>query len=154
MARCSNRSPQGSRPLPDSRCETGRRPASERPAPVGCPFLLAGGKGPVSWDRRPDGRAHPQHAGRRVSRDWSRALELLLVDPDRGMNLRNDVCHGMVDTLPKHRVALILQAVVPAQLCPRASIPRPVHPLKVQQANRAGEAGGPPSPGSRTTPNC
>ncbi|NEA67270.1 hypothetical protein G3I56_32940 [Streptomyces sp. SID12488] len=26
------------------------------------------------------------------------------------MNLRNDVCHGLVDTLPKHRVALILQA--------------------------------------------
>ncbi|REK84475.1 hypothetical protein DY245_43290 [Streptomyces inhibens] len=26
--------------------------------------------------------------------DWSRALELLLVDPDRGMNLRNNVCHG------------------------------------------------------------
>ncbi|MFF0451675.1 DUF4209 domain-containing protein [Streptomyces sp. NPDC004609] len=45
-------------------------------------------------------------------RDWSRALELLLVDPDRGMNLRNDVCHGLVDTPPKHRVALILQAAL------------------------------------------
>jgi hypothetical protein len=43
-------------------------------------------------------------------RDWSRALELLLVDPDRGMNLRNEVCHGLVDTPPKHRVALILQS--------------------------------------------
>ncbi|MET7297172.1 hypothetical protein ABZS79_34630 [Streptomyces griseoloalbus] len=45
-------------------------------------------------------------------RDWSRALELLLVDLDRGMNLRNDVCHGLVDTPPKHRVALILQAAL------------------------------------------
>ncbi|MEU4110947.1 DUF4209 domain-containing protein [Streptomyces sp. NPDC027717] len=44
--------------------------------------------------------------------DWSRALELLLVDPDRGMNLRNDVCHGLIDTPPKHRVALILQAAL------------------------------------------
>ncbi|MEU5137724.1 DUF4209 domain-containing protein [Streptomyces californicus] len=45
-------------------------------------------------------------------RDWSRALELLLVDPDRGLNLRNEVCHGLIDTLPKHRVALILQAAL------------------------------------------
>ncbi|MEU1155536.1 hypothetical protein ABZ369_21325 [Streptomyces sp. NPDC005918] len=45
-------------------------------------------------------------------RDWSRALELLLVDPDRGMNLRNDVCHGLVDTPPKHRIALVLQAAL------------------------------------------
>ncbi|WP_406003934.1 DUF4209 domain-containing protein [Streptomyces sp. NBC_00829] len=44
--------------------------------------------------------------------DWSRALELLLVDPDRGMNLRNEVCHGLIDTPPKHRVALILQAAL------------------------------------------
>ncbi|WP_331752167.1 DUF4209 domain-containing protein [Streptomyces sp. NBC_00829] len=44
--------------------------------------------------------------------DWSRALELLLVDPDRGMNLRNNVCHGLIDTPPKHRVALILQAAL------------------------------------------
>ncbi|WP_167377777.1 hypothetical protein [Streptomyces malaysiense] len=29
-------------------------------------------------------------------RDWS-----------RGMNLRNDVCQGLVDTPPEHRVALI-----------------------------------------------
>lgn len=45
-------------------------------------------------------------------RDWSRALELLLIDPDRGMNLRNDILHGLVDTPPKHRVALILQAAL------------------------------------------
>ncbi|MCX5174188.1 DUF4209 domain-containing protein [Streptomyces virginiae] len=44
--------------------------------------------------------------------DWSRALELLLVDPDRGMNLRNNICHGLIDTPPKHRVALILQAAL------------------------------------------
>ncbi|MGW0858585.1 hypothetical protein [Streptomyces sp. NPDC002690] len=44
--------------------------------------------------------------------DWSRALELLLVDPDRGMNLRNDILHGLVDTPPKHHVALILQAAL------------------------------------------
>ncbi|MFJ8752241.1 DUF4209 domain-containing protein [Streptomyces sp. NPDC102441] len=44
--------------------------------------------------------------------DWSRALELLLTDPDRGMNLRNNVCHGLIDTPPKHRVALILQAAL------------------------------------------
>jgi hypothetical protein len=44
--------------------------------------------------------------------DWSRALELLLVDPDRGMNLRNDICHGLTDNPPKHHVALILQAAV------------------------------------------
>ncbi|WP_069885811.1 DUF4209 domain-containing protein [Streptomyces luteocolor] len=43
---------------------------------------------------------------------WSRALELLLTDPDRGMNLRNDICHGLIDTPPKHRVALILQAAL------------------------------------------
>lgn len=44
--------------------------------------------------------------------DWSRALELLLTDPDRGMNLRNNVCHGLIDTPPKHHVALILQAAL------------------------------------------
>ncbi|MCX4704338.1 hypothetical protein [Streptomyces sp. NBC_01373] len=42
--------------------------------------------------------------------DWSRALELLLVDPDRGLNLRNDICYGLIGTPPRHRVALILQA--------------------------------------------
>jgi hypothetical protein len=50
-------------------------------------------------------------------RGRSRALELLLVDPDRGVNLRDDVCHGMVDTLSKHRVALILQAALDLHLC-------------------------------------
>lgn len=118
MARCSNRSPQGSRPLPDSGCETGRRPISERPAPAGCPFLLAGGTRRGGVHRTAPGRADPQQLLRPEplscpwprARAWSRALELLLVDPDRGMNLRNDVCHGLVDTLPKHRVALILQA--------------------------------------------
>ena len=45
-------------------------------------------------------------------KDWSRALELLLVDPDRGMNVRNDVLHGLIDTPPKHRPALILQAAL------------------------------------------
>ncbi|WP_438494292.1 DUF4209 domain-containing protein [Streptomyces asiaticus] len=44
--------------------------------------------------------------------DWSRALELLLVYPDRGMNLRNKICHGLIDTPPKHHVALILQAAL------------------------------------------
>ncbi|MEU1502192.1 hypothetical protein [Streptomyces sp. NPDC005732] len=44
--------------------------------------------------------------------DWSRALELLLVDPDRGMNLRNNILHGLVGTPPKHHVALILQAAL------------------------------------------
>ncbi|WP_331759169.1 hypothetical protein [Streptomyces anulatus] len=44
--------------------------------------------------------------------DWSRALELLLVDPDRGMNLRNDILHGLADSPPKHHVALILQAAL------------------------------------------
>ncbi|WSE01960.1 DUF4209 domain-containing protein (plasmid) [Streptomyces sp. NBC_01445] len=44
--------------------------------------------------------------------DWSRALNLLLADPDRGMNLRNDICHGLIDSPPKHRVALILQAAL------------------------------------------
>ncbi len=42
--------------------------------------------------------------------DWSRALELLLVDPDRVLNLRNDICHVLIGTRPRHRVALILQA--------------------------------------------
>ncbi|MGW8354298.1 hypothetical protein [Streptomyces wedmorensis] len=44
--------------------------------------------------------------------DWSRALELLLVDPDRGMNLRNDILHGLTGTPPRHHVALILQAAL------------------------------------------
>ncbi|MFD8013529.1 hypothetical protein [Streptomyces sp. NPDC058955] len=44
--------------------------------------------------------------------DWSKALELLLVDPDRGMNLRNDILHGLTGTPPKHHVALILQAAL------------------------------------------
>ncbi|KOV78627.1 hypothetical protein ADL01_15015 [Streptomyces sp. NRRL WC-3618] len=44
--------------------------------------------------------------------DWSRALELLLVDPDRGMNLRNDILHGLADTPSKHHVVLILQAAL------------------------------------------
>ncbi|MFD8754949.1 hypothetical protein ACFV0O_28800 [Kitasatospora sp. NPDC059577] len=44
--------------------------------------------------------------------DWSRALELLLVDSDRGMNLRNDILHGLTGTPPRHHVALILQAAL------------------------------------------
>ncbi|MFF8563286.1 hypothetical protein ACF06I_30755 [Streptomyces albidoflavus] len=44
--------------------------------------------------------------------DWSKALELLLVDPDRGMNLRNHILHGLTDTPPRHHVALILQAAL------------------------------------------
>ncbi|MFR9727294.1 hypothetical protein ACL02R_28620 [Streptomyces sp. MS19] len=44
--------------------------------------------------------------------DWSKALELLLVDPDRGMNLRNDILHGLTGTPPRHHVALILQAAL------------------------------------------
>ncbi|MFE0654386.1 hypothetical protein ACFVZH_38225 [Streptomyces sp. NPDC059534] len=44
--------------------------------------------------------------------DWSRALELLLVDSDRGMNLRNDILHGLTGTPPRHYVALILQAAL------------------------------------------
>ncbi|MFB7677761.1 hypothetical protein ACFC26_40845 [Kitasatospora purpeofusca] len=44
--------------------------------------------------------------------DWSRALELLLVDHDRGMNLRNDILHGLTGTPPRHHVALILQAAL------------------------------------------
>lgn len=44
--------------------------------------------------------------------DWSKALELLLVDPDRGMNLRNNILHGLTDTPPKHHAALILQAAL------------------------------------------
>ena len=44
--------------------------------------------------------------------DWSRALELLLVDSDRGMNLRNDILHGLTGTPPKHHVALILQTAL------------------------------------------
>ncbi|WP_042388433.1 DUF4209 domain-containing protein [Streptacidiphilus melanogenes] len=44
--------------------------------------------------------------------DWSRALELLLTHPGRGVNLRNDVCHGLIGTPPKNRVALIRQAAL------------------------------------------
>ncbi|MEV7108955.1 hypothetical protein [Streptomyces atroolivaceus] len=44
--------------------------------------------------------------------DWSKALELLLVDPDRGMNLRNEILHGLTGTPPRHHVALILQAAL------------------------------------------
>uniref|UniRef100_UPI002F91815F hypothetical protein n=1 Tax=Streptomyces virginiae TaxID=1961 RepID=UPI002F91815F len=44
--------------------------------------------------------------------DWSKALELLLVDSDRGMNLRNDILHGLTGTPPRHYVALILQAAL------------------------------------------
>ncbi|WP_405417531.1 hypothetical protein [Streptomyces microflavus] len=44
--------------------------------------------------------------------DWSKALELLLVDSDRGMNLRNDILHGLAGTPPRHHVALILQAAL------------------------------------------
>ncbi|MFE9424154.1 hypothetical protein ACFYNO_14445 [Kitasatospora sp. NPDC006697] len=44
--------------------------------------------------------------------DWSRALELLLVDSDRGMNLRNTILHGLTGTPPRHHVALILQAAL------------------------------------------
>jgi hypothetical protein len=44
--------------------------------------------------------------------DWSRALELLLVDPDRGLNVRNLILHGLTGAPPKHHVALILQAAL------------------------------------------
>ncbi|MFJ4634017.1 DUF4209 domain-containing protein [Streptomyces sp. NPDC088847] len=78
-------------------------------------------------------RGHPR-SRTGYPRDWSRALELLLVDPDRGMNLRNYVCHGLVDTPPKHHIALIFQAtlyLLSYAHAHRTTAP-PTHPLNVR----------------------
>ncbi|MFJ9776584.1 hypothetical protein ACIRVF_36010 [Kitasatospora sp. NPDC101157] len=44
--------------------------------------------------------------------DWSRVLELLLVVPEHGLNLRNDILHGLTGAPPRHNVSLVLQAAL------------------------------------------
>ncbi|WP_327066451.1 hypothetical protein [Kitasatospora sp. NBC_01302] len=44
--------------------------------------------------------------------DWIRSIRLLLTDGEQGMNLRNDVLHGLTVCPPRHRIALVLQAAL------------------------------------------
>ncbi|MCX4748039.1 hypothetical protein OG455_21395 [Kitasatospora sp. NBC_01287] len=43
---------------------------------------------------------------------WSRSFALLLTDGEHGLNLRNDVGHGLCDCPPRHHVALVLHAAL------------------------------------------
>jgi hypothetical protein len=44
--------------------------------------------------------------------DWKRSFELLLTDGESGLNLRNNVGHGLCDCPPRHHVALALHAAL------------------------------------------
>jgi hypothetical protein len=43
---------------------------------------------------------------------WSRSFALLLTDGERGLNLRNQVGHGLCDCPPRYHVALVLHAAL------------------------------------------
>lgn len=44
--------------------------------------------------------------------DWTRSLALVLHDTERGLNLRNDIGHGLRDCPPRYQVALVLHAAL------------------------------------------
>ena len=44
--------------------------------------------------------------------NWKRSFELLLTDGENGLNLRNNVGHGLCDCPPRHHVALVLHAAL------------------------------------------
>jgi len=44
--------------------------------------------------------------------NWTRSFELLLTDGEHGLNLRNEVSHGLCDCPPRHYVALVLHAAL------------------------------------------
>jgi hypothetical protein len=44
--------------------------------------------------------------------NWKRSFELLFTDGESGLNLRNNVGHGLCDCPPRHHVALALHAVL------------------------------------------
>ena len=44
--------------------------------------------------------------------NWKRSFELLLTDGESGVNLRNDLGHGLCDCPPRHHVALTLHAAL------------------------------------------
>jgi hypothetical protein len=44
--------------------------------------------------------------------NWTRSFELLLTDGEHGLNLRNEVGHGLCDCPPRHHVALALHATL------------------------------------------
>ena len=44
--------------------------------------------------------------------NWTRSFELLLTDGEHGLNLRNEVGHGLCDCPPRHHVALVLHAAL------------------------------------------
>ena len=46
------------------------------------------------------------------NRDWQRSFALLLTDGQRGLNLRNDVSHGLRDCPPRPLIALVLHAAL------------------------------------------
>jgi hypothetical protein len=43
---------------------------------------------------------------------WTRSFELLLTDGENGLNLRNEISHGLCDCPPRHHVALVLHAAL------------------------------------------
>ena len=44
--------------------------------------------------------------------NWTRSFELLLTDGEHGLNVRNEIGHGLCDCPPRHHVALILHAAL------------------------------------------
>jgi hypothetical protein len=44
--------------------------------------------------------------------NWTRSFELVLTDGEYGLNLRNEVGHGLCDCPPRHHVALVLHAAL------------------------------------------
>jgi hypothetical protein len=44
--------------------------------------------------------------------NWTRSFALLLTDGEHGLNLRNEVGHGLCDCPPRHHVALVLHAAL------------------------------------------
>ncbi|UIX32063.1 hypothetical protein [Streptomyces sp. GQFP] len=57
---------------------------------------------------------------------WPAVFRTLLGGPGDGMNLRNTVLHDLVDTPPRHRIALALQAALTVLFLPIADPANPV----------------------------
>lgn len=67
--------------------------------------------------------------------DWTRSISLLIHDGEHGLNLRNDIGHGLADCPPRRLVALVLQAALFLLAAADKSIPS-AEPTNERDADR------------------
>jgi hypothetical protein len=74
--------------------------------------VLAVAKGPISGGMTQLGGLIDNMPAAGFNEDWTSSVKLLLTDGVRGLNLRNDVSHGLSDCPPRIHVALVLHAAL------------------------------------------